>query len=156
MGERETTFFKDIKLRLYNKISSWQHKLFSCGGKEILIKATAQAIPAYAMSVFKILMGVCNDIQRVVANFWRGSKSDRRNIHWSKWEKPSQAKWKGGMGFQDFSNFNQTLVTKQGWRILKFPDSLVARVLKTRYFQNKDFLNAKLGSNPSFIWRSIL
>ena len=39
---------------------------------------------------------------------------------------------------------------------MKFPDSLVARVLKTRYFQHKDFLNAKLGSNPSFIWRSIL
>ena len=34
-----------------------------------------------------------------VANFWWGSKNDRRNIHWSKWEKLSQAKWNGGMGF---------------------------------------------------------
>ncbi|KAL9438276.1 hypothetical protein AB3S75_024032 [Citrus x aurantiifolia] len=60
------------------------------------------------------------------------------------------------MGFRDFSSFNQALVAKQGWRILQFPDSLVAKVLQARYFQNKDFMKAKLGSTPSFVWRSIL
>lgn len=36
------------------------------------------------------------------------------------------------------------------------PDSLVAKILKVRYFRHTDFMEAKLGSNPSFIWRSIL
>lgn len=66
------------------------------------------------------------------------------------------AKCRGGMGFKEFSSFNQALVAKQGWRILQFPDSLVARTLQARYFQHKDFMKARLGSNPSFIWRSIL
>ena len=60
------------------------------------------------------------------------------------------------MGFRDFSSFNQALLAKQGWRIQKCPDSLVAMVLQARYYQPKNFLNAKLGSNPSYIWRSIL
>ncbi|KAL9460150.1 hypothetical protein AB3S75_003368 [Citrus x aurantiifolia] len=156
IGRKRSNFFNDIKLKVFNKISNWQHKFFSCGGKEVLIKAAAQAIPAYAMSVFKIPMGVCNDIQKTVVDFWWGSKSDKKSIHWSKWEKLSQAKCKGGMGFRDFSSFNQALVAKQGWRILQFPDSLLAKVLQARYFQTKDFMKAKLGSTPSFVWRSIL
>lgn len=32
----------------------------------------------------------------------------------------------------------------------------MAKVLKALYFKKTDFLNAKLGHKPSFIWRSIL
>lgn len=53
-------------------------------------------------------------------------------------------------------DFNQALLAKQGWRLLQFPDSLMATVLQTQYFKKSDFLNAKLGYKPSFIWRSIL
>lgn len=134
IGRKRSNFFTDIKLKIYNKVSSWQHKFFSCGGKEVLIKAAAQAIPAYAMSVFKIPLGICNDIQRVIANFWWGSKKDKKNIHWSRWDKLSQSKYRGGMGFRDFLSFNQALLAKQGWRVLQFPNSLVARILRARYF----------------------
>lgn len=58
----KTTFFNDIKFRILSKISSWQAKLFSCGGKEILIKVVAQAVPAYAMSVFKLPLGLCEEM----------------------------------------------------------------------------------------------
>lgn len=58
IGRKRSSFFNDIKLKIYNKISSWQHKFFSCGGKELLIKAAMQVILAYAMSVFKILVRI--------------------------------------------------------------------------------------------------
>lgn len=67
-----------------------------------------------------------------------------------------QAKSRGGLGFRDLICFNQALVAKQGWRIIQNPNSLVAKVLKARYFKNVNFLKAKLGSKPSLIWRSIL
>ncbi|KAH9719688.1 reverse transcriptase domain-containing protein [Citrus sinensis] len=156
VGRNKRNFFDDLKLRVKSKISNWQHKHFSSGGKEVLIKTIAQAIPTYAMSVFKIPLGLCEDVQKIIARFWWGSQDDKRGIHWAKWERISKAKCRGGMGFKEFSCFNHALVAKQGWRILQFPDSLAARVLQARYFKQSDFLQAKLGSNPSYIWKSIL
>lgn len=127
-----------------SKISSWQYKFL------------AQAVPAYAMSVFKLPLGICDDIQKVISRFWWSSNAEKRGIHWARWESLSQAKQKGGLGFRDFASFNQALVAKQGWRILQFPDSMVSKILQARYFKNCHFLNAKLGFRPSFIWRSIL
>lgn len=112
IGRKKTSFFNDIKLRVLSKLSSWQNKCFSSGGKEILIKAVAQAVPAYAMSVFKIPQGLCDDIQKAVTRFWWGSSENHRSIHWARWEKLCQAKIRGGLGFRDFSSFNQALVAK--------------------------------------------
>ncbi|KAH9679641.1 putative reverse transcriptase/RNA-dependent DNA polymerase [Citrus sinensis] len=106
------------------------NKLFSSGGREVLIKAVAQAVPAYAMSVFKLPASICEDIQKAIARFWWGSTSDRRGIHWAKWEKLCQAKMRGGMGFPDFTSFNQALIAKQGWRIIQHPESLMARIMQ--------------------------
>ncbi|KAL9460764.1 hypothetical protein AB3S75_003882 [Citrus x aurantiifolia] len=156
IGRKTKSFFNEVKLRVLNKISSWQHKFFTSGGKEVLIKAVAQAIPTYAMSVFKIPLGLCEDIQQAMARFWWGTKQDRKGIHWARWERISRSKVRGGMGFRDLSSFNQAIVAKQGWRIMHFPSSLVAKVLKARYFKHMDFMNAGLGSKPSFIWRSIV
>ena len=61
----------------------------------------------------------------------------------------------GGMGFRNFKAFNQAMLAKQAWRILSNPSSLVTWVLKSKYFPTSDVLNAKLGSLPSYSWRSI-
>ena len=61
----------------------------------------------------------------------------------------------GGMGFRNLRAFNQAMLAKQVWRILSNPTSLVTRVLKSKYFPMSDVLNAKLGSLPSYSWRSI-
>ncbi|GAA0167533.1 hypothetical protein LIER_22446 [Lithospermum erythrorhizon] len=51
---------------------------------------------------------------------------------------------------------NLALLAKQGWRIMTQQASLLYKVPKGRYFKRSSFLNAKVGSNPSFGWRSIL
>jgi ribonuclease HI len=59
------------------------------------------------------------------------------------------------MGFRDLICFNKALLAKQCWRLLKSPDSLVARIIKAKYYSNGSLMMAKLGSKPSFAWRSI-
>lgn len=59
--------------------------------------------------------------------------------------------------FRDFWIYNQAMLAKHNWRIIKNPDYLLARVPKGRYiYFYKDFLKAKLGHNLSYTWRSIL
>ena len=48
------------------------------------------------------------------------------------------------------------MLGKQGWRLLSEPTSLMARIFKARYYLNTSFLEANLGSNPSYVWRSVL
>lgn len=62
----------------------------------------------------------------------------------------------GGMGFKDLKRFNLSLLAKQGWRLSSNCDALVSKVLKARYYRHSNFLDAKIGTRPSFTWRSIL
>ncbi|KAF5458401.1 hypothetical protein F2P56_022431, partial [Juglans regia] len=64
-------------------------------------------------------------------------------------------KIKGGLGFRDLDSFNSALLAKQAWRFLQNPFSLAATIFREKYFNAKYLLEAKLGSNPSLIWRSI-
>ncbi|CAH9108066.1 unnamed protein product [Cuscuta europaea] len=78
-----------------------------------------------------------------------------RGTSWKHWVGMSFPKKKGGMGFKRMREFNLAMLEKQAGRIFKQPDSLVARVLKARYYPCSSFIEAKIGHNPSFVWRSI-
>ncbi|CAN0916128.1 Putative ribonuclease H protein At1g65750, partial [Linum grandiflorum] len=45
---------------------------------------------------------------------------------------------------------------RQPWRILTESESLLSQLLQGRYFHSSSFINAVLGSRPSWGWRSIL
>ena len=47
------------------------------------------------------------------------------------------------------------MLGKQGWNLITKPDSLIARLLKARYYCSRDFLSARLSHNPSFTWKGI-
>jgi hypothetical protein len=91
-----------------------------------------------------------------VADHWWGFEDGHRKMHWRSWSWLSAPKSLGGMGFIDFSPFNQAMLGKQCWRLVTEPSSLCSRVLKGRYFPDTDFLSAEKPRSASFTWRSIL
>uniref|UniRef100_A0A803NGI9 Reverse transcriptase domain-containing protein n=1 Tax=Cannabis sativa TaxID=3483 RepID=A0A803NGI9_CANSA len=147
--------FADIKERIWKLMNSWNDKLFSIGGKEVLLKAVVQSIPTYVMSCFKLPSTFSHQLEQMMANFWWGSDKDKKKTHWRKWKLLCKTKMDGGMGFRSFIHFNQALLAKQAWRIIQFPHSLLSRVLKGRYFSHNDFLQASKTGCSSLTWQGI-
>lgn len=60
------------------------------------------------------------------------------------------------MGFKKFHDFNNALLKKKAWRMHSCPDLLISKIFRARYFPRSTFLDAVMGSNPNYVWRSIL
>ena len=129
--------------------------MLSVGGHEVLIKAVAQAIPTYTMSCFQIPKSICDDIEGTMRKFWWGQRGCESKIAWVSWKKMCKSKLNGRMGFRNLQAFNLAMLAKQGLRLISNPNSLVAQLYKAKYYPHGDVFNAKLGSNPSYTWRSI-
>ena len=70
MSENKRSTFNEIKEKLRKKLTGWKEKLLSKAGKEILIKAVAQAISTYSMGCLKLLDSFCEDLTKLIQNFW--------------------------------------------------------------------------------------
>lgn len=140
--------------RLLRRVSCWNSKFLSQDGKEILLKSVAQAIPSYVMSVFALLISLCEELERMMNSFQQGSNGrDSKKIHWLSWHRICFSKDKGGLDFWHLRYFNLAIVSKQGWSFISNPESLPVCILKAKYFPEVDFLNATEVSNPIFIWK---
>ena len=69
VGRGKKEALNRIKDQVGRKIVGWKDKLLSNVGREILIKAVAQAMPTYTMSVFKFLDSLCKDLNSMIGNF---------------------------------------------------------------------------------------
>jgi hypothetical protein len=156
VGRSRLKAFKGIKDKVWARVNDWKVHFLSQAGKEMLIKVVIQAIPMYCMSVFQLPVSLCKELNSLMQRFWWGHKGNTSKIHRMKWEKMGLSKLKGGMGFRDLVMFNKALLAKQVWRIMQNPNSLVAKIMKCKYFPRSDLFEAKLGSRPSLAWMSML
>ena len=72
VGKNRRASLNYIKERVWGKLQGWKVKLFSQAGREVLLKAVVQAIQTFAMSCFKLPVGLCNDIEAMIRKFWWG------------------------------------------------------------------------------------
>ena len=154
IGRSKRAIFNGLKQRIIQRLQGWKERYLSKAGREVLIKAVAQAIATYVMNCFRLPKIWCDEINSLIARYWWGKKGDEREL--MKWDKLCTPKGNGGLGFKNLYLFNFSLLAKQCWRLLTTPQSLFYRVFKARYFPSCNFLEAPLRSNPSFLWRSLL
>lgn len=110
-----------------------------------------QAIPKYAMSMFKLPRKICKDIVSLMSNFWWSHMNKSPRVHWKTWQLLGETKAQSGLGFRDLEAFNKSFLAKQIWRLFESPLSFAAQILKFKYFSFSRVLDAKLSRHPSLL-----
>lgn len=155
-GQMKKQMLDWIIARVDRKLEGWKEQLISKAGKEVLIKMVVQALPQYAMNIFKIPLSICRSIERKISAFWWRQNAQQKGIHWKSWEVLKKRKAQGGMGFKDLVEFNKAMLGKQAWRLEKTPEALWSRIFKGLYFPNGNLWTATRGARPSWGWQSLL
>lgn len=57
ISKNRKNVFDVLKEKMAKKVGGWRERYFSVGGKEVLMKSIAQAVPTYTMGLFKLPQG---------------------------------------------------------------------------------------------------
>lgn len=68
----------------------------------------------------------------------------------------TKSKMVGGMSFRDLTMLNDSLLTKQAWRLLNDKNSLFYRIFKALFFPQCTIMEAADSRSGSYPWKSIL
>lgn len=105
---------KEFSMALRRKCTEYYkvgNGFFPVGGREILIKAVAQAIPSYTMSIVRSPVILCHHLRSMIVNFWWAATREEKCINWRKWSLLCRSKaqgWKNKLG-----NFSPTQLLLQ-------------------------------------------
>lgn len=78
-GKLKNGNFKSLQERVEKRCSDWTEKNLSAGGKEVVIKSAVQALPTYAMNIFKFPVGVCEDLEQITRRW--GDEDGEQKTH---------------------------------------------------------------------------
>lgn len=112
-GVFKKDMFAWILGRVNAKLAGWKEDLISKGGKKILLKTVVQALPEYAISIFKVPIAICKSIEQKIARFWWQNNCTKSGIRWKGWDLLKERKDRGGLEFRDLLTFNKALLGKQ-------------------------------------------
>ncbi|KAL4585499.1 hypothetical protein LXL04_010120 [Taraxacum kok-saghyz] len=121
--------WKPMVDRFVAKMSVWEAKLLSIGGRLTLIKAVLGSLAIYYMSIYKVPDMVLKMLEALRARFFWGADMGERKLQWIAWSKILPSKEAGGLGIGSLSAFNNALLFKWLWRFKESPNALWARVV---------------------------
>jgi hypothetical protein len=85
-GRLKRGIFQPLEQRFLKRMATWKEKDLLAASKEILIKAVAQSLLNYIMSVFRLTDGLCEDLMKAIQAYWWGSEKGRRKTQWIPWK----------------------------------------------------------------------
>ena len=130
---RSTSWFGPIVEKIKNRVGDWSSLALSHARKILFINAILAAMCQHVLSVFLLPKKISDDINRIFARFlWRNG-SDNRGIFWKRRQVIELPKGMGGLGVRNVHAYNVALMAKQAVRIHEKKDTLIAKILVSKY-----------------------
>ncbi|XP_058725612.1 uncharacterized protein LOC131596892 [Vicia villosa] len=125
-----------------------------------LINAVLNAIPTFSISFYKAPKKIIQEIREIQSNFLWSGDTNKRSIHWVRWEIVYKPKDKGELGVRDVRETNRALLLKWKWRILTEKDAIWRIFIDLRYLNPKIKAQANNGDiiiqGDSIWWRDVM
>ncbi|KAL2947351.1 hypothetical protein AAZX31_20G064500 [Glycine max] len=137
------------------KLSKWNQKILSMGGKVTLIKSVLNALPIYLLSFFKIPQRIVDKLVSLQRQFMWGGNQQHNRISWVKWADICTPKIDGGLGIKDLSKFNAALRGRWIWDLASNHKQLWARLLTSKYGGLSDLQNSRDKGWHSPWWKDL-
>ncbi|MCI14188.1 RNA-directed DNA polymerase (Reverse transcriptase), partial [Trifolium medium] len=83
------------------KLSAWENKHVTLGGRIVLINAVLNAIPVFYLSYLKMPVKVWKEVVKIQRTFLWGGLSKRHRICWVKWDDICKPKKEARLGIRD-------------------------------------------------------
>ncbi|GAU44838.1 hypothetical protein TSUD_280390 [Trifolium subterraneum] len=115
------------------KLSSWNGRHLSIGGRVTLINSVLSCLPLYIFSFYKAPLCVIKDLVSIQRNFLWGGGLESSKMCWVSWDRICQSKEKGGLGIKDLEIFYSSLLCKWKWRCLTDSEAPWYGLLRYRY-----------------------
>lgn len=155
-GRKKRDIFASLLDRIRQRAISWTSRFLSGAGKLIMLKSVLTALPTYTMSCFKLPLSLCKQIQSLLTRFWWDLSPEIRKICWISWDRLTRPRSVGGLGFREIEQFNDAMLAKIAWRLIKDPHSLLVQTLFGKYCRYASFLDTVPPRSASHGWRGIL
>ncbi|KAL0288419.1 UNVERIFIED_CONTAM: hypothetical protein Sangu_2659800 [Sesamum angustifolium] len=153
-GHKKKILFEPLIDKIRNKISGWEHRHLSQGGRLQLIKSVLSSMPIYLLQVLSPPAGTLQKIEQLFAKVFWGSTTDHKKIHWTKWAYIYYPCEERGLRIRNIRDTVIAFSHKLWWR-LRQNNTLWASFTISKYCKKSTPAFAKAKQKDSNIWRRI-
>ncbi|CAH1444041.1 unnamed protein product [Lactuca virosa] len=141
-----------IKMRVFN----WKSKFLSFAGRLHLINVVLTSIHVYWASIFKIHVTTIKEIEKLCRSYLWANVEVVKGKAKASWNNICKHKEYGGLGVKDLRKWNDALLAKHVWNVIKNKNSLWVQCVRRNYIRDRCFWDIKQKKNMNWTWERIL
>lgn len=118
INHMRATLWNNLIDRIRRRLTKWNGRYLSLGGRITLTQAVLSTIPIYCLSFNRLPKKTLKAITKLQRDFLWGGAEKSSKIPWVKWEEICKEKEYGGLGIKDLDAFNLVLLGKWIWEVM--------------------------------------
>ncbi|KAK6803130.1 hypothetical protein RDI58_000914 [Solanum bulbocastanum] len=155
IGRPKLIYFSELINKIVNRVTGWQSRILSYGGKATLIKHVLQSLPIHILSAISPPSSTIKQIQDIMADFFWGWRNDRKKYHWSSWRNLSFPYDEGGIEVRLMKDVCQAFQFKHWWTF-RSKQTLWGDFLRAKYCQRSNPISKKWDTGESQAWKLMM